>query len=349
MKKVFKILPLLIMILVVVLGFSGCRRPFDVPEFVTIEPSQTAFLIPLVGDTAEQGAFESEELLASAKVATKEVQIPHRWVQTGRRKWQGNYKASARLIVVERKPVTREWTADSSTGTSTSNQGIMAESKGSISFSVSMNVSAQIDESNATKFLYRYNNKPLSEVMDSDIRASIESLFVEECASREMSEILDEKREIMATIREKVINQFKERGVTITVLGLKGDVVYADSKIQEAINKEFKAIKDQEAQVIINKTNVEKAQAEAEAKKIAQQTTNEMNIAKAEAENAVKIAIAEAEAEAIRLRASTLKDQMALMELEIQLELVKTWNGEYPQMMMGGGDTVNLLPLPELE
>ena len=53
---------------------TGCIRPYDTPEFVTIEASQTAFLIPLLGDTGEQASFESEALLAEAKVATKEIQ-----------------------------------------------------------------------------------------------------------------------------------------------------------------------------------------------------------------------------------------------------------------------------------
>ena len=42
---------------------TGCVKPYDTPEFVTIEASQTAFLIPLVGDLSDQSAFESEEML----------------------------------------------------------------------------------------------------------------------------------------------------------------------------------------------------------------------------------------------------------------------------------------------
>lgn len=88
--------------------FTGCfRKPYDTPEFVTIEPSQTAFLIPIVGDTTTQSAFESEDMLLNAKVATKEIQIPHRWVQTGRKHYMGEWRDSATLIVVERKPVSR--------------------------------------------------------------------------------------------------------------------------------------------------------------------------------------------------------------------------------------------------
>ena len=77
-----KIKKLIVLLLVIVMSctlFTGCRKPYDKPEFVTIEASQTAFLISLVGDTTTQSAFESEELLNEAKVATKEIQIPHRW------------------------------------------------------------------------------------------------------------------------------------------------------------------------------------------------------------------------------------------------------------------------------
>ena len=107
MKSWIKISLLAALMIVMCLCFASCRKPYDTPEFITIEPSQTAFLVPLVGDSSNQASFESEEMLAQAKVATKEIQIPHRWVQTGRRGYQGEYRASATLIIVERKPVSR--------------------------------------------------------------------------------------------------------------------------------------------------------------------------------------------------------------------------------------------------
>ena len=104
--KIFKrVLILSILAVLVCFCFSGCRKPYDKPEFMTIEPSQTAFLIPLVGDSTTQDAFGSEEMLLNNKVATKEIQIPHRWVQTGRQHWMGEWRDSATLIIVERKPV----------------------------------------------------------------------------------------------------------------------------------------------------------------------------------------------------------------------------------------------------
>lgn len=91
--KIKKLIVLLLVIVMSCILLTGCRKPYDKPEFVTIEASQTAFLIPLVGDSTTQSAFESEELLAEAKVATKEIQIPHRWVQTGRKHWMGGLEA----------------------------------------------------------------------------------------------------------------------------------------------------------------------------------------------------------------------------------------------------------------
>ena len=54
MKKIL----LLCMLIGVMFCLCACK-PYDTPEFVTIEASQTAFLIPLFGDTGNQGVFES--------------------------------------------------------------------------------------------------------------------------------------------------------------------------------------------------------------------------------------------------------------------------------------------------
>jgi hypothetical protein len=264
-----KRITLSVLLFVVMLALASCIRPYDKPEFVTIEPSQTAFLIPLVGDTETQASFESEELLASAKVAMKEVQIPHRWVQAGRMDWQGEWKPTMRLIVVERKPETREWNNTAGTGTSAVNQAIYAESSESIGFSVGMNCSAQIDtEDDAVKFLYSYNNKPLAEVMDTEIRARVESVFVEECAKRTLNDILREKDTIMEAVREDVFSYFENKGITITVLGMKDGLEYDDPAIQQSINEKFSSEQRLTTQENENKRIVSEAEAIAEANKI---------------------------------------------------------------------------------
>lgn len=266
MKKLIVLVLTVIMCLTL---FTGCRKPYDKPEFVTIEPHQTAFLIPLIGDTTNQASFESEEMLMQAKVSTKEIEIPHRWVQTGRQYWKGEYRDTMALIIVDRSPVTREWSSTDGVGTSTANQAIYAESSESIGFSAGMNCSAQIySEEDAVKFLYCYNNKPLSEIMDSEIRARVESKFVEECASRTLNDILTQKEEIMKSVRDDVTTYFAERGITITVLGMKDGLEYDDATIQKSINDKFSSEMKLTTQKNENERIISEAEALAEANRI---------------------------------------------------------------------------------
>lgn len=264
-----KIIVMLLTIVMCCTMFTGCVKPYDEPEFVTIEPHQTAFLIPLIGDTGNQASFESEEMLMEAKVAAKEIQIPHRWVQTGRMHWVGEYRDTMALIVVDRSPVTREWSSSKDLGTSSANQAIYAESSESIGFSAGMNCSAQIySENDAVKFLYCYNNKPLSEIMDTEIRARVESKFVEECASRTLNEILMEKEAIMNAVRDDVTTYFSERGITITVLGMKDGLEYDDATIQKSINDKFSSEMKLTTQKNENERIISEAEALAEANRI---------------------------------------------------------------------------------
>ena len=299
MKKIIALLLTLVMCMTM---FTGCVKPYDKPEFVTIEPHQTAFLIPLIGDTTNQASFESEEMLMQAKVSTKEIQIPHRWVQTGRMHWSGEYRDTMALIVVDRSPVTREWSSTDGVGTSTVNQAIYAESSESIGFSAGMNCSAQIySEEDAVKFLYCYNNKPLSEIMDSEIRARVESKFVEECASRTLNEILTEKEEIMKSVRDDVTSYFFERGITITVLGMKDGLEYDDPDIQTSINEKF---------------------------------SSEMKLTTQENENQRIVSEAEALAEANRIISESLTDEV------LTQQFYDKWDGKLPEVMTDSGNGI---------
>lgn len=313
MKHIKKIV-LVVLMLVMVMSLTGCRKPYDKPEFVTIEASQTAFLIPLVGDTGDQGVFESEELLLEAKVATKEIQIPHRWVQTGRQSWNGEYRASATLIVVERKPVSRSWNSGTSTDTSTS--AIFGETSDAIGIYVGMNCTAMIEEQDAAKFLYRYNNTPLETIIDTDIKKMVEDRFNIETAKYTSTELSSKKGEIMEAVKSYVVDYFKEYGITITVLGMKEGISYENPAIQAAIDEKFAS----EQQLVI------------------QQNKNEANIAKAEAEARALILAAEAQAEANRILAESLTD-----EILAQMYYEK-WNGELPYIY--GADGTPLIQVP---
>lgn len=315
MKHIKKIV-LVVLMLVMVMSLAGCRKPYDKPEFVTIEASQTAFLIPLVGDTGDQGVFESEELLLEAKVATKEIQIPHRWVQTGRQSYTGEYRPSATLIVVERKPVSRSWNSGTSTDTSTS--AIFGETSDAIGIYVGMNCTAMIEEKDAAKFLYRYNNTPLETIIDTDIKKMVEDRFNLETAKYTSTELSSKKGEIMEAVKSYVVDYFADYGITITVLGMKEGISYENPAIQAAIDEKFAS----EQQLVI------------------QQNKNEANIAKAEAEAQALILAAEAQAEANRILAESLTS-----EILAQMYYEK-WNGELPYLYGADGSTLIQVPTP---
>ena len=306
MKKITFVLTLAMMICCLFL--TGCSKPYDKPEFVTIEASQTAFLIPLVGDSSNQASFESEELLLEAKVATKEIQIPHRWVQTGRKNWQGEYRASATLIVVERKPVSRSWESGSSAADS-NNRAIFGETSDGIGIYVGMNCSAQINEADAAKFLYRYNNTPLETIIDTDIKKMVEDEFNMATSVYTSTDLLNHKSDIMETVKTNVTSYFKEYGITITVLGLKEGISYENPDIQKAIDTKFAS----EQELVI------------------QQNKNEANIAKAEAEAEAILIAAEAQAKANRLLSESLTN-----EILTQMYYEK-WNGILPTVYGSDG------------
>jgi regulator of protease activity HflC (stomatin/prohibitin superfamily) len=296
MKRVNKKVLLAMMLATVTsTGLMACK-PYDTPEYKDITPSQTAFAIPLEGNGADQVKIDSEESAKNNLITSKRVQVPHRWNQTGKGViWEdGTWIPTIQVIIVERKPVTREWTEAKDTGTDAKNQGIKAESKESLGFTARMNCTASIQESEASKYLYNYNDKTLEEVMDTEIRANVESKFVQECAKRSMDEILSQKEQIMTAVRDEVVDTFTKKGVTINQLGLKGDFTYDNAKTQEAIDAKFQAEKNQEAQQITNETNKAKAIADAEViKSQASTMTDTIKLKEAEA----KLAEAQAKQE----------------------------------------------------
>ena len=156
-------------------------------------------------------------------------------------------------------------------------------------------------ENDAVKFLYCYNNKPLSEIMDTEIRARVESKFVEECASRTLNDILVEKEKIMEDVRNDVVTYFSERGITITVLGMKDGLEYDDTTIQKSINDKF---------------------------------SSEMKLTTQKNENERIISEAEAKAEANRILSESLTDEV------LKQQMYEKWDGKLPEVMTGSDNGV---------
>lgn len=285
----------------------GACKPYDKPEFVTIKPNQTAFVIPLEGKTSEQSQFESESYLSDMQVATKRIEVPHKWVKTGRMSGSGEYMDTVKVIVVDRYPETREWA---------NKKAFIGESKDSVKFEQGISATAQIEEADAAKFLYKYSGKTLEEVMDKEIKNKVGSVLLERYSSMTIEEIRANKKSVISYVEKAVLPYFKERGITLSNIGFIGDMKYTDSKIQEAINKKFNAEENAKAQAIESVADVKKAKAEAEANTIRSKSMKEIQ----------------------EMRELTLKEK----ELDNQAKLIEQWDGKLPQVE--GSDSIINLP-----
>ncbi len=347
-------------------GLAGGRafiHPYDVPEFQEIDTSDSAFLIPLEGDTTKQQMFPSVDFLNEQKVAAKRVQIPHRWQPTGFLPRDGQYVATVRLVKVDRKPVTREWTRNSHTGTSTKDEAVQAESKDSINFSMGVTCTANIPEEMAATFLYTYPSKSLADILDSEIRARVQQVLAEEAAGHPFGELLGKKVEMIAAVRTDVVPFFEKRGIKITTIGMLGGIQFENPEIQKVIDDSIKAQQlktvaeaKREAQEVENKrlkmeatalTEVEalKAESAAKLKKQLALAESEAEAIKAESQAKSRLRIAETDAEALKKLAearvyeaekaaeSGVGDVLVkLRQIELESARWKQWDGKIPAM-----------------
>ena len=318
MKKTNRVI-MLVLLSVAVLNFGGCMAPPLVEKIEEIETNETAFLVPLEGATKEnQAQFMSLQYLEEAKVAAKRVVIPVRYRKTGRGWWMKEIIPTLRVIKVDRTPVTREWTKETASGTSSRDEAIAVESKDSIGFSVGVNLTAFVSESDASVFLYHFAGKPLEQVVDENVRGFVQTSLGANFGSRTLEDCKNEKAEIFKEIYPTAANHFKELGITINNLGHAEGLIYDDKEIQDAINRAFVAEMD-----------IKVAQQE----KLAQDPRNELMIAKATAER-----------EAAEEFAKAQEALVAKTELEIRrtiAEATKTaaskWNGNTPASILPAG------------
>src|SRR6266436_3328880 len=239
---------LLLGLALVLVGTSSCIRPFDRPEYVEIDTSETGFLIPLEGDSTEQVKFQSEDYLKQHKVAAKRVQITHRWSQEGRWPTDGRWIATVRLVKVNRSPVTREWTTPQGPSVvgqflrgGANDKAIWIESGDSVGFSMGFTCTAFISEDDAAKFLYWYPSGSLADMMDREVRGRIQQAAAEVAAKYPLDSLRSRKQEIADAVKADVTKFFATRGVTVTTVGMFGGMTYENPQIQKAIDETFVA------------------------------------------------------------------------------------------------------------
>jgi len=334
---------------------SGCLREYDKPEYVEVGTAETAFVVPLEGDTTNQAKFQSEKYLEARKVAAKRIQIQHRWSQEGRLHTAGRWIASVKVIKVDRSPVTREWTADGGTGTARANQAIWVESADSVGFSTGFTCTAMIDEADAARFLYWYPSGSLAAVMDTEVRARIQQNAAEVAAKYPLDLLRARKQEMIDLVRADSIPFFKQRGITITTISMFGGMTYENPEIQKAIDKTFIAQQEK----VVNMARFEAQQKENERIELEATSTAERVRREAQGRGDAKVTEAKAEASAIREVAQALAEAgrnpafIQLRALEVETARTQRWDGKYPLYYMGGAGSAggpNLLlnvPAPQ--
>lgn len=361
--------------------------PYNTPKFENIENNETAFLIPLDNNTADQVNFESAEYLKDKKVAAKRVQIARRWQQTWWMPASGEYLDTVRLIKVKRESVAREWTKDPVDGTPTNDDSITVQAKNGPLIRVSFNCTAFIPEADdehkygAEHFLYFYKGDSLEHVVDREVRNQIQAAAAEYCAKHPDDALRGSQHELIEAIKAEVVPFFAKRGVAITKLGLSGGFHYVNPAIQKSIDDATAA----QSSKVLATANQEKEKVEQETKLLNQKIQNDTMVLLAEGEVKAKAAKLEGEAKAkqsaARVEAETAKIEadgkaaatkvaaeaeaykleklnqykdlvVALETLEVEKAWRSLWKGGVQSTVINGkegGGVIPFLPLPAAE
>jgi hypothetical protein len=328
------------------LSLTGCIKPVEPKLLITASPNETMFVVPLIGENQKgQDKFNSEEYFNQKKVAVREFQVPHRWLQTGRFEYDGKWIPAVSVIKVDRSPVTVAFDVTKET-----EAPVWVESADSVGFSTGFSVSAMIEEQDTARFLYRYQAAGLKTVIAKEVRARIQAVAADFAARYPLDKLRSMKTEMMAAIRADLIPFFKERGINITTVGQFGGMTYENKDIQVAIDKVFIAQQEKEtakaaldAVADINKKTA--ALAEQEKTNAITLATGKAEAVRLEAEAIAKGNLLKAQADASGIEAVSKATQVAssnplfleVRKLDVQTKMYEKWTGQVPSTVIADG------------
>jgi len=232
------------------------KADYAEPYFVL--PNESAFFIPDVGANKDsQVKLNSADYFSANKIATKRFLIPHNKLENSGL-WSNFYVPSGRLIVVDRTPYTKEWTASKDRGTSAKNESIPCQSAEGIDVTVEVAVSASVHEEDAAKFLYFFGTEPvlgdrskpevvfqsiyqgksLGHVMDSTGRGKVLTLICREITARSLVNVNKDAAAIMDNAEKGLTKYFADHGISLDYIGWAGTFSF-NPKIQSAIDDKF--------------------------------------------------------------------------------------------------------------
>ena len=272
--------------------FTGCVRPYDKPEYVEIGPNETAFVIPMFTDdnvkTEDQVHLnENVEFYQRNMVSSKLIQIPHKWIKTGRFARSGYYKGTVRVITVDLTPRSGNWLANDA-------NAIKVETAASQGITIPMSYTIRIKPEDAALYLSYYKAVDFQSVIDTQINRFFAQEAGKSFHNVEYKDVAKQRDIILCDAVEKTKAHFKAQGITIDQLAIVDGLVYDDKSLQTNIDEQAKI----QAQIVLE---------EQKANLITKQKAN-------------KIAEANIEADVARAKASTLdielKRARAMQEIE---------------------------------
>ena len=278
--------------------FTGCVRPYDKPEYVEIGPNETAFVIPMFTDdnvkTEDQVHLnENVEFYQRNMVSSKLIQIPHKWIKTGRFARSGYYKGTVRVITVDLTPRSGNWLANDA-------NAIKVETAASQGITIPMSYTIRIKPEDAALYLSYYKAVDFQSVIDTQINRFFAQEAGKSFHNVEYKDVAKQRDIILGDAVEKTKAHFKAQGITIDQLAIVDGLVYDDKSLQTNIDEQAKI----QAQIVLEEQKANKiAEANIEADVArAKASTLDIELKRARAMQEIENTklIAQAQAEAIK-------------------------------------------------
>ena len=226
---------LFVLVVVASAMFMSCVRPYDKPTYEEVDTFETAFVIPLFEDGGVSMSDQvqlngSEDYYKSREVSTKLIQIPHKWVKTGRYTRSGYYKDAVKVVKVSLSPISGKWLPNT-------DEAVKVETSSSQGMQFPITYSFQIEAPNAAKYLSKYKDKSLEYVIKTDINRHFSGVLNEETHKREYTEVTAERDDIIKAAVESTQDYCDRYGITVNYIRMYDGIIPDDASLQDNLNR----------------------------------------------------------------------------------------------------------------
>ncbi len=293
-------------LLFMVMSLTSCIRPYDKPEYVEVDPNETAFVIPLFNDkglkTEDQVQLNADEdYYKNCMVSSKLIQVPHKWIQTGRLVSSGYYTGTVKVITVDLTPHAGRWLPGEK-------EAIKVETAASQGITIPMSYTMHINASDAPLYLSKYRATDFDSVINVQVNRYFAGVVGEEFHKVEYKDVAKKRDDILKVAVDKTIAHFKEEGITIDAMAIIDGLIYDDKSLQDNIDEQAKVqaqkvLETEKAELLTLERNNKLYEAETKRQEMEKQRQT-MNIEQdkldREQQRKNTAVIAEAQAEAIK-------------------------------------------------